>query len=909
MKIKINLLILDKDPYRPHTSRKLSLFSRQRFHLSLVCFLQNSICLLNWNFDLPQDLILGWRQSDYSNNFSLWNNLKKIVKLKLKRVYSYALVSLELWKNIIFILKSSLYSIFKANPYFKIVFFKKIPVCNITNRLIFFLILIPFLNNCTKTKAENPLFNLFNGWTTQMIYSISTPGIGNGGENGLNQLLATLDMAKVKAYCVFQDVDLPVVVDRLKSLKNRGIDVKVGLDEDNRTGSGYRLLKEFLPSSGQDRKLWLGNKGEGEVYINFCVVDERRVFFSTAPITKIGLYNSPFMSGYIQSSEDSIVSKFAGAGDLMLNGSFGSSKQRLNQRNHWLVNDTDVGIYLSPEEDPVDFIAKRIAGAKSSIELFTSEFYSNKRISGTSERTLYDIGYEISSRKSIYRSIVGSWHNDLQLDPDANGDCSFNTYLSLPCNSTKEKGTSSDAPRPINSLHYLRKNGLEPKIYGDGRSKNSLNLLVLDSGKPTNMAFISSHAFSSRGDSSHDGMTFVFEDRANVDRLTGLFRSLESKSLASNSSDGKVDANFMDIVISEIGWMGGGNSAGSDSSDEWLEFYNNAKLAINVSNWKLQCGQNGSFSTIFTFPARTIIGSEQYFVVEHIDSKIVKESHSKIDFGTSDAIPDITTDQCRIMDSAGRVIDIAGVNGIPFIEKSDLFGKVDVDNRVYRTMERKSNTIVGESFSNWKTNTHSYFADNFNFNADFIDRTFGSPGYASSPEGTVPALGQNPARSLVINEVSTASVGYIEIFNPTDSAIPLSGKNIFLARDSGCTISSGTWTEAFELSGSIPARGTFLVTRAGDANEGIANQTGFGSIGTSYCLALLIGNKASGVNHPGMIDFVNLGNNNIVGIGGTYTTSSQVQRCPNGNKTSNLTNSTDFIAIGVASPGSGNTCP
>ncbi|MCC5813830.1 MAG: lamin tail domain-containing protein [Leptospira sp.] len=758
---------------------------------------------------------------------------------------------------------------------------------------------------------------LFDGLSSQFMYNLSGPGDRGASNAAIDQLLLVLNFTQDKAYCVFQDIDNPRVINKLWELHNIGRDVRVGMDEDNRTYMGYKQLNTFLPSIGRNRKLWIGNKGAGEVYLNFCVVDERRAFFSTAPPTEIGLNSSPFMYGMLQSHEDGIVRKLSGATDLILNGSFGASKQRLNQRNHWLIGDTDIGIYMAPEENPVNFMAKRIPGAKSSIQLFSTEFFSNRRVTATQQRTLEDIAFEIDQSGVPVKSVIGSWKNDTELDPNALGNCSFNEYLGLDCNSFANSGTTGTAPRRVNSMHYLREKGIEPRIYADAKPSNSLNMLVLDTGQPTGMAFVASHSLSSRGDSSHDGLMFVFEDRLNVDRVSSFLGSLRSKTLESNSKTGKTDAGFLSVVISELNWMGGGNSVGSDTSSEWIELYNNTDAPINVSDWIFQCGTSGSFATVFRFPQRTIIGSKQYFLVEHDRNTQLREVHLRINFGADNAINDSRTDQCRILDSLGRVIDIAGNQGVPFISRSDTFGKIDVDRRHFRTMERIRTDLPGENISNWKTNTNSDPNRNFNFDPDFYEKTFGTPGYASMTSGNLPPDIDNPARSLVINEVvfATASDTFVEIFNPTDQSIQFNSTNqqISLFRSNNCNISGGSYTQKIDISGSIPPQGYYVLARPG-LHDAVANDISLGTLGTGYCLGLILSDNVTGLNHPGLIDFVNLENNAISILGGSFVPTSssnrRSQRCPNGFKTDVFSNSTDFTEVpaGNITPGGANNC-
>jgi hypothetical protein len=764
--------------------------------------------------------------------------------------------------------------------------------------------------SCKNSKPPNPYGQLLDGLSDQFQYILSEPAYDLRSEEAINGLLITLDTAKNKAYCVFEDVDDPRIFAKLSYLNGIGVDVRVAMDEDNRLGLGYKQFAEFLPTIGENKKLWSGNKGEGQVYLNLCFVDGVRTYFSSAPFTKIGLSASPFISGYIQSNEDGISKKFGSSVDLLINGSFGATKQRLNQRNHWLFGNIDIGLYFAPEEDPVSFIAKRLPDATLSQEVFTTEFYSNKRNSGTSNRITEDLAYEILNSTAPVKNIIVSTAADLNPDPDAVGNCEFNNYLGLSCDKSKTAGTSGDSPRRENSSFYLRKNSISPKIYGNSRSKHSLSVILLDSGQPSNKTMIGSMPLSSRSDSSHDGFMFVFEDRQNVDRISSFYSMLQRGSLFENGTVGRSDLNFLSIVITEINWMGSMSATTKNSTSEWIELYNNLSEPVNLSDWKVQCGRSGSFSTLFTFPKRTIIGAKQYFVVENDDVQSVKEPNLRLSFGSANAIGDTRTDQCRVLDSISRIIDVAGVSGIPFVELPETFGKIDVEGKINRTMERKQTNLAGENISNWKTNSNIRYYDNYNMGDSYFERTFGSPGYASSTSQIIPTSPRSPARDLVINEVSrNSSDTYVEIYNPTDATIDLSTSDVYLNRSSNCSISSGSWSESLLLSANIPAKGYYLFARTGHASSGIADRIDLGTLSSTYCIALTIGDSTSGLNHPAMIDFVNLGANSISSNGGTFVTDVVSQRCPNGKKTTVYSNSSDFVIANTISPRSENVCP
>jgi hypothetical protein len=173
----------------------------------------------------------------------------------------------------------------------------------------------------------------------------------------------------------------------------------------------------------------------------------------------------------------------------------------------------------------------------------------------------------------------------------------------------------------------------------------------------------------------------------------------------------------------------------------------------------------------------------------------------------------------------------------------------------------------------------------------------------------------NPARVLVINEVGIddplSNDQWVEIYNPSNSEINLTANSVFLRRDSSCSISTGDWTTSIPLTGSIPAKGYYLVTRSTASSSilSIANQVDFSTISTNNCIALTISNdtekSSSGIY---IIDFVNLGgagdreNNSFVSV----TSNSSYSRCQNGKDTN--WNASDFLKK-ARSPKAENPCP
>ncbi|MBL8034288.1 MAG: lamin tail domain-containing protein [Leptospiraceae bacterium] len=162
--------------------------------------------------------------------------------------------------------------------------------------------------------------------------------------------------------------------------------------------------------------------------------------------------------------------------------------------------------------------------------------------------------------------------------------------------------------------------------------------------------------------------------------------------------------------------------------------------------------------------------------------------------------------------------------------------------------------------------------------------------------------------NLKINEVgvSSASNDFVEIYNPTGSAISLTG--LYLQRDSGCNLGNGI-TEVLTLSGSVPAGGYYVLANSGHSLSNVNSAT-LGNIASGYCIILTSNNTAvTAVNNTNVIDFVSI-------TGGATAENASfapdtgangaISRMPNGTDTN--TNGADFV-VRTATPGVLNGTP
>ncbi len=571
----------------------------------------------------------------------------------------------------------------------------------------------------------NLLAALFDGQSPFITLTSSHNGGDNRGAEITDLLNQTMVLARTTLYCSFKDVNIPSVIDSLRFARNSGVDVQVGIDEDFKDGIGYRQLQAFLATSGDKRKLWTGNGGDGQVHMNLCVADGTRVWVSSSAPTVPEMNKETAFAIFFQSNaETGLARKFNVEMDLITHGSFGSGKQRLNRRNHWLIGDIDVGVYVAPSEDPLSsFIVPRIKGAANGIQIFSSEFFASSIDNSTDTRRAGDVAFEVAANNRGIREIVGTWWTYYTPDPEKDN---FNSIK--------------------NSMNYLIDNGVSNQYVLSGDwPDNGMSIIILNGASAHPTAMISTNPISKRTDSSHDGITFIFEHPTMVNAISDFYRQLRDRSqpasaVTSTGTDITV-ANQREIVISEVNWMGAYKNTGtSQTTREYIELYNNTDAVINISNWEVECGTSGGFANpVLKAPLRAVVAPKSHFLFTVKSNSFVHDADvimTRITSGTPAAgeMRSISNsdDQCRIKDADGTVVDVIGVAGTGFDTEVEKLGYNDTANKIRRSMERINLAAAGDSIDNWHTNSNTVLT-NYNVTPDYVDTTFGTPGYANSP--------------------------------------------------------------------------------------------------------------------------------------------------------------------------------
>ncbi|KPJ71668.1 hypothetical protein AMJ50_00835 [Parcubacteria bacterium DG_74_3] len=211
-------------------------------------------------------------------------------------------------------------------------------------------------------------------------------------------------------------------------------------------------------------------------------------------------------------------------------------------------------------------------------------------------------------------------------------------------------------------------------------------------------------------------------------------------------------ANFLDVVINEISWMGTGISY----NDEWMEIFNNTPSDINLSGWRLMA-QDGTPEISFS----GTIYAHGFFLLERTDDI---------------TLPNIVADQVYkgSLNNDGEDLRL-------FDDTNNLVDRIDCsegwfagDNIDKRTMERKNSFLTASSL-NWQTSKNIGGTPGFQ-NEILVEKSPESKP-TQKPEQTT-KLKTYP-EGVLFNELLPSPLGsdaeeeWIEIFNQNNFEVNL----------------------------------------------------------------------------------------------------------------------------------------
>ncbi len=148
------------------------------------------------------------------------------------------------------------------------------------------------------------------------------------------------------------------VIDAVVEAYDRGVDVRFVGDAGHLYNVGYdRMLERHIPMAHGNLAHIMHDK--------FFIVDSRFVFAGTANISNTDLRHNS--NNFIVMDSPAVATDFTDEFEQMFEGAFGHMKTEIDNGRAYVLGDTEVEVWFSPNEDAMGRILELVEGAQESV--------------------------------------------------------------------------------------------------------------------------------------------------------------------------------------------------------------------------------------------------------------------------------------------------------------------------------------------------------------------------------------------------------------------------------------------------------------------------------------------------------------------------------------------------------------
>ncbi len=186
-------------------------------------------------------------------------------------------------------------------------------------------------------------------------------------------LIHSINNASLSIYAALYDLSDPLIIDALCNAKQRGIDVRLVLESDRLSSTVKTKLEAFaIPIRLDNRKGFMHNK--------FFIFDNKAVWTGSYNITEREAKLNNNNAVYIDNEELASI-YLAEFNEMFQDGIFGNRGENnplpfLFNKYYVKIDDINMNVYFSPDDDIERIIVKRLEKAKKSIYFMAFSFTS-----------------------------------------------------------------------------------------------------------------------------------------------------------------------------------------------------------------------------------------------------------------------------------------------------------------------------------------------------------------------------------------------------------------------------------------------------------------------------------------------------------------------------------------------------
>jgi len=521
------------------------------------------------------------------------------------------------------------------------------------------------------------------------------------------------------------------IIDAIEMAYDRGVEIRMVGDADHWYNDGYqRMLGRQIPMS-------VGN-GPHIMHHKFLVVDDRFVFVGTANWSESDMtMNSNNM---ILMDHPGIAADFTAEFEQMFDGLFGYTKFRIDNGRVYQVDDTEVEVWFSPNEDTMGRMLEVVDAAQESVR-FTIFAFTKDQVGSAYVRKQEELA-------RIYAD-----------DPDRDSELPLHSVAGVVDQSQlHSNGQYHEAYRLLSAGIPMRLDGNDmsrkPGDYqaGGGRLHSKTMLIDTYSQDPEvdKTVMTGSFNWSASATQSNDEYLLVLRGDRVANDYNRYFEYLwdsgrhfgetwavpEGDTALQDRAEalGKQVVRPGDIVINEVHWYGL-NEQDVDGYDQFIELRNTTDEPIRLDMWQIANADD----FVVGIPPGSVIPANGYFtIVDHV-TEVYADGEPQDDpsaFVGGDLVLNAFNDnrQARLylkgsalelflQDPNRVVVDVAGDGGAAFAG-----GPIGGDAH---SMERnEADPGDGADPANWYTCTADEGGQNVT--PSFRDEVIATPGEGNS---------------------------------------------------------------------------------------------------------------------------------------------------------------------------------
>ncbi len=505
------------------------------------------------------------------------------------------------------------------------------------------------------------------------------------------------------------------IVDALVRAYERGVHMRfVG-----NSRHAFGTVRGYLEMDRLNVPTQVGNQNH-IMHDKFFIIDSRFIITGTGNITTTGFKRNDNNWVFIDSGQ--VAADFKAEFDQMFSGRFGFAKRNQENGNSYVVGETGVEVYFSPQEDAMGRILEAVENAKESIEFFIFAF-----------------------TKDQLGSLFISKHREFQrynacCDPAGRGDVTDDQCLQVTCETPFRpryvRGvidrSQLHSNGPYHEVYRLlafgvpvrmdgNDNSRQPGDYQAGGGRQHAKTLVIDGNTDAPVVLTGSFNWSSSATVANDEVLVVLSGQ-NVggqyadyfDYLWNMAKRIGNRYLG-DRPDSATGIKPGSVVFNEIQWDGYNglvDPAETDNpdtdradhfvnNDEFIELFNTTPYMIDLSMWTIATDDDFA---VGLYPG-TVIGPYEHFLIVDHNTEAYDDLRPHMRGGAyvgADFVMNTANDarflrpnlhnarfKLRLLDPRGREVDVAGNGAAPFAGGRRAVGSgEDPRDQVVYSMER-----------------------------------------------------------------------------------------------------------------------------------------------------------------------------------------------------------------------------